>query len=64
MQFLEIKFLILILKNHWFVPGDTNNNKSALIQVMAGHQTEAKPLPEPMMTQFSGAYMIHLTSMG
>ena len=29
-----------------------NYNMSSLVQVMAWHQTGAKPLPDPMMTQF------------
>ena len=34
-------------------------NKAALVQVMAWHQIGDKPLPEPMMTQFTDAYMRH-----
>ena len=33
------------------------DSKSAFVQIMAWHQTGAKPLPEPMMTQFIAAYM-------
>ena len=40
-----------------FVPEDPIDNRSALVQVMAWHQTGAKPLPEPMMTQFTDVYM-------
>ena len=36
-----------------------NDNKSALIQVMACHHTSDKPLPEQMLTQFTDAYMRH-----
>ena len=39
-------------------------NKSALIQVMAWHRTGDKPLSEPMMTQFTDAWMHQLASMG
>ena len=35
------------------------NNKPALVQVMAWHRTGDKPLPEPMLTQFTYAYMRH-----
>ena len=31
--------------------------KSALLQAMACHQTGDKPLPEPMMTQFTDIYV-------
>ena len=34
-------------------------NKSELVQVMAWCQTGDKPLPEPMLTQFTDAYMRH-----
>ena len=35
------------------------NNILALIQIMAWSQLGDKPLPEPMMTQFTDAYMRH-----
>ena len=35
------------------------DNKPALVQVMASHQTGDKPLPELMLTQFTDAYMRH-----
>ena len=38
-----------------FVPKSPVDNKSALVQVMAWHQTDNKPLPEPMLTQFADA---------
>ena len=34
-------------------------NKSALVRVMAWRRTGDKPLPEPMMTQFTDVYMRH-----
>ena len=40
-----------------FVPKGPIDNKSALVQIMAWRQTGGKTLPEPMLTQFSGAYM-------
>ena len=42
-----------------FVRKSPIDNKSALVQVMAWRQTGDKPLPEPMMTQFTNAYMQH-----
>ena len=42
-----------------FIPRDPIDNEAALVQVMAWCQTGNKPLPEPMMTQFSDAYMLH-----
>ena len=34
-------------------------NNLALIRVMAWRRSGAKPLPEPMMNQFTDAYMRH-----
>ena len=42
-----------------FVPEALIDNVPALAQVMAWHLTGHKPLPEPMLTQFSDAYMSH-----
>ena len=42
-----------------FVSKDPNTNKSALVQVMAWHRTGDKPLSEPMLPQFTDAYMRH-----
>ena len=42
-----------------FVPRSPVDNKAALVQVMAWRWTGDKPLPEPMLTQFTGAYMRH-----
>ena len=42
-----------------FVPRSPIDNKPALVQVMAWHQTGAKPLTELMLTQFTDAYMRH-----
>ena len=36
-----------------FVPRDPFDNKSAMVQVMAWRRTGDKPLPEPMLTQFT-----------
>ena len=42
-----------------FVPNSPIDNKPALVQVMASHQTGDKPLPEPILIQFTNAYMRH-----
>ena len=42
-----------------FVPEGLIDNKSALVQVMAWRQIGDKPLPEPMMTQFTDVCMLH-----
>ena len=40
-----------------FVSKSPIDNISALVPVMAWRQTGDKPLPEPMLTQFTDAYM-------
>ena len=40
-----------------FVPMGPIDNSSSLVQVMAWRRTSDKPLSEPMMAQFSDAYM-------
>ena len=42
-----------------FVPEGPINNISALVQVTAWRRTGDKPLPEPMLNQFTDAYMQH-----
>ena len=49
--------LIQISLNH--VPRSPIGNKSALVRLMAWRQSGDKPLPGPMMTQFTDAYMRH-----
>ena len=34
------------------------DNKSTLVQVMVWQETGAKPLPEPMLTQTTDAYIV------
>ena len=53
------KFCISIWISLKFVPRDPINNRPALVQVMAWCRTDDKPLPEPMLTQFTDAYMQH-----
>ena len=50
---------IPILISPKFVPTSAINNKPVLVQVMAWCRTGNKPLPEPMLTQFTDAYMGH-----
>ena len=45
------------------VPRSPIDNKPALVQGMAWRQTGAKPLPEPMMTQYTEAYMRNYSGM-
>ena len=42
-----------------FIPRGPIDNRAALVQVIAWHRTGDKPLPEPMMTQFTDVYMRH-----
>ena len=42
-----------------YVPRSPIDNKPALVQVMAWRRIGDKPFPEPMMNQFSEAYMRH-----
>ena len=38
-----------------FIPKGPIDIKPAFVQIMAWHRTSAKPLPEPMMAQFTDA---------
>ena len=42
-----------------FFPMSPIDNAPALVQVMAWRRTGDKPLPEPMLTRLSDAYMRH-----
>ena len=53
------KFFILIQISLKFVPKGPNENKSALVQVMAWRRIGDKPLPEPILAEFTDAYMPH-----
>ena len=50
---------ILIQISLKFIPRGPVDIKPALVQVMAWRQTGDKPLPEPMLTQYTDAYMRH-----
>ena len=52
-------FSILIQISLKFVPKGPIDNKWALDQVMAWRRIGDKPLPEPMLIQFTDAYMRH-----
>ena len=57
------KFCIVIRIPLKFVPNAPIDNKPALVQVMAWRRPGNKPLPEPMLTQFTDAYMRHYGEM-
>ena len=57
--FMNEKFCILIWISLKLVPYGLIDNKSVLVHVMAWYQTSDKPLPKPMMTQFTDVYMWH-----
>ena len=57
--FLNKHYRIPIQMSLKFVPMSPIPNKPALFQVMAGRRRGDKPLPEPMRTQFTDAYMRH-----
>ena len=42
-----------------FVPRSPIDNKPTLVQLTAWRRTGGEPLPEPMKTQFTDAYMRH-----
>ena len=54
--FLYKKDRILIQISLEFVSRSPIDNKAALVLVMAWRRTGDKPLPEPMMTQFTDIY--------
>ena len=54
--FSWMKLLFILIE---FVPKCSIDNKQALFQVMAWRRTGDKPLPEPIFTQFTGAYIGH-----
>ena len=57
--FLNEKARISIKISLKFVPKGPIDNESVLVQVMAWRRTGDKLLPEPMLTQFTDAYMRH-----
>ena len=59
----EKVFFILITISLKFVPRDPIDNIPALVQIMAWRRIGDKPLSEPMLTRFTGAYTRHLGKM-
>ena len=57
--FLNENDRIPILISLKFIPRSLIDNKQALVQVMAWPRTGAEPLPEPMLIQFTDAYIQH-----
>ena len=62
-NFLNENVWIPIKMSLKIVPKRPINNIPALVQIMAWRRTGDKPLSEPMMTQFNGAYMRNSPSM-
>ena len=60
--FMNEIFVYWIQVSLEFLPWHPIDNKSALVQVMAWHRTGDKPLPDPMMTDFTDAYEHHWAS--
>ena len=56
---LNEKIKIQIQISLKLVNRDPIDNKPVLVQVMVWRRTGDKPLPEPMMAQFTDAYMRH-----
>ena len=57
--FLDGNIWILNTISLKYVPWDARNNMSALVQIMAWRRPGDKPLSEPMLIQFTDAYMRH-----
>ena len=58
-KYISMNEKILILISLKFVPMSPIDNMSALVQVMVWCWTGSKPLPEPILTKFTDAYMQH-----
>ena len=59
MRFDKWKVLIFIKISQKFAPMDVIDNNQALVWIMAWRRVGDKPLSEPMLTQFTDAYMWH-----
>ena len=57
--FLNENDIITIRISLRFVAKIPIDNKPALVQIMAWRRAGDKPLPEPMLTPFTDAYMPH-----
>ena len=58
--FLNENVKILIQISLKFAPRSSNDNKSALVQVMVHSQSGAKPLPELMLTYCRPSLLMHM----
>ena len=61
--FLNENIWISIKISLKFVPKGSINHISALVQIMDWHRLGDKPLSEPMLNQFTDAYMRHYVEM-
>ena len=59
MHFYEWQLCIFNRIPMTFVPKGPIDNKSSLVQGMAWRRTGVRPLPEPVLTKFTDAYMRH-----
>ena len=59
MHFREWQLLYFYSNFTEVFPTAPIDNKQALVQVMAWRRTDNMPLPEPVLTQFTDAYMRH-----
>ena len=57
--FLNEYMKILIQISLKFLPKGPINNDSTLVEVMEWYQIGDKPLPKPLLTQFTDTYMGH-----
>ena len=57
LHFMDEKFCIFTWISLKFVAKGPIGNKPALVQVMAWRRQGDKPMPEPMLTLFTDAYM-------
>ena len=58
-----IRCIVSIEISLQFIAFDQISNIPALVQIMAWRRPGDKPLPEPMLTRFTDAYMRHLGEM-
>ena len=58
-KFMNERFCILIRISLKFAPQGLVDNNAALVHVIVWRRTGDKPLPGPMLTQFTNSYMWH-----
>ena len=54
---MDEEFCVLIKISLRFIPYDLIDNNTAVVQIMAWRRKGDKPLSEPMLSQFTDAYM-------